>query len=64
MCKKMGETIRKETNGLFDHGTFQVTEIRLLADKVIPFKVALKAKLNSRGELHKLKARLCLIRDM
>ena len=51
-------------NGLFDNGTFEVTEMSLPADEVIPVKLALKAKLNSHGSLDKLKARICLRGDM
>ena len=47
-------------NDLFDNGTFDVTEMALSADEVIPVKLALKAKLNSHGSLDKFKARICL----
>ena len=62
--EKWGEAIRKEINGLFDNGTFELTEMALPADEVIPVKLALKTKLNSYGGLDKLKARVCLRGDM
>ena len=62
--EKWGEAIRKEINGLFDSGAFEVTERSLPADEVIPVKLALKAKLNSHGGLDKLKARIYLRGNM
>ena len=44
--EKWGEAIRKKVNGLFDNGTFEVTERSLPADEVIQIKLAFKSKIN------------------
>ena len=62
--EKLGKSVRKEINGLFDNETFEVIEISLLADKIITGTLALKAKLNNHGGLDKLKARVCLRGDV
>ena len=64
VLEKQSEAIRKEMNGLFNNGTFEGREMSLFADKIIPVKLALKAKLISHGGLDKLKARVCLTGDM
>ena len=58
-----GDAIRKEINGLFDHGTFLTSEITLPTDEVIPVKLALKAKMNAHGGLDEHRARFCLRGD-
>ena len=62
--EKWDGAIRKKINGLFDNGTFEVTEMSLPANEIITVKFALQAKLNSPGGLDKLKARVCLRGDI
>ena len=57
---KWGKAIQKELRGLFSSGTFNLDIRPLPNDEVVPVKLALKTKLNARGQLDKLKARICL----
>ena len=59
-----GTPIRSELTGLFDNIILSLTESSFPADEIIPTKLTLKTKLNSYGGLDKLKARICLRRDM
>ena len=61
---KWRTAIQKELRGLFSSGTFNVDIRPLPNDEVVPVKLALKVKLDSRGQLDKLKARVCLRGDM
>ena len=61
---KWGTAIQKELRGLFSSGTFNLDIRPLPNDEVVPVKLTLKTKLNARGQLDKLKARICLRGDM
>ena len=61
---KWGEALRSELTGLFDSETFSLIGKPLPADEIIPTKLAFKTKLNSYGDLDKLKARICMTGDM
>ena len=61
---KWGTAIQKELRGSFSSGTFDMDTQPLPNDEVVPVKLTLKTKLDSKGQLDKLKARIYLRGDM
>ena len=61
---KWGTAIQKELRGLFSSGTFDMDTQPLPNDEVVPVKLTLKTKLDSMGQLDKLKDRTCLRGDI